>query len=144
MSNLFCLGLPEASARLITGTSFSLHDEHLLNLAVFLSFSVKKSTTKTCLFCSYHTLNVDLTSPTFTDLNLRYAAQRDGVSASLSAPAAGFMGLQFNTRIPYQMRVYGRYPVSTTINVYCHSNRLMKIVEFLMNVWFFSTVCSRR
>lgn len=61
---------------------------------------------------SYHTLNVDITSPTFTDMNLRYAARRDGVSASVSTPSAGFMGLQFSSRGPYQMRVYGRYPVS--------------------------------
>lgn len=61
---------------------------------------------------SYHTLNVDITSPTFTDMNLRYAARRDGVSASVSTPSTGFMGLQFNSRGPYQMRVYSRYPVS--------------------------------
>lgn len=65
---------------------------------------------------SRHTLNVDITSPTFTDVNLRYAARRDGVSASVSTPSAGFLGLQFNGRVPSQMRVYSRYPVSI-INV---------------------------
>lgn len=63
---------------------------------------------------SRHTLNVDITSPTFTDANLRYAARRDGISASVSTPSTGFMGLQLNGRVPSQMnaRVYGRYPVS--------------------------------
>lgn len=63
---------------------------------------------------SSQTLNVDITSPTFTDMNLRYAARRDGISASVSIPSTGFLGVQFNGRIPSQMsaRVYSRYPVS--------------------------------
>lgn len=69
---------------------------------------------------SHHTLNVDITSPTFTDVNLRYAAQRDGVSASVSTPSAGFLGFQLNGRAPSQMaaRVYGRYPVSIIISFF--------------------------
>ncbi|KAK1875575.1 Apolipoprotein B-100 [Dissostichus eleginoides] len=61
---------------------------------------------------SHHTLNVDITSPTFIDANLRYAAGKDGISASVSTPSSGFMGIQFNGRVPSQMsaRVYGRYP----------------------------------
>ncbi|XP_023270962.1 apolipoprotein B-100-like [Seriola lalandi dorsalis] len=61
---------------------------------------------------SRHTLNVDITSPTFTDVNLRYAARRDGISASVSTPSTGFLGLQFNGRVPSEIsaRVYGRYP----------------------------------
>lgn len=63
---------------------------------------------------SHHTLNVDITSPTFTDVNLRYAARRDAISASVSTPSTGFLGFQVNGRVPSQMsaRVYGRYPVS--------------------------------
>ena len=63
---------------------------------------------------SHHTLNVDITSPTFTDANLRYAAGKDGISASVSTPSTGFMGIQFNGGVPSEMsaRVYGRYPVS--------------------------------
>lgn len=63
---------------------------------------------------SRHTLNVDITSPTFTDVNLRYAARRDAISASVSTPSSGFLGLQFSGKVPSQMiaRVYGRYPVS--------------------------------
>uniref|UniRef100_A0A671W882 Vitellogenin domain-containing protein n=1 Tax=Sparus aurata TaxID=8175 RepID=A0A671W882_SPAAU len=62
-----------------------------------------------------YTLNVDITSPTFTDGNLRYAAQRDGISASVSAPSIGFLGLQFSGTLPQMSaRLFGRYPVSIT------------------------------
>ncbi|XP_017267380.1 apolipoprotein Bb, tandem duplicate 1 isoform X2 [Kryptolebias marmoratus] len=55
-----------------------------------------------------HTLDVDITSPTFTNVNLRYVAHTDAISASVSTPAAGFLGLQLN---PAQRsaRLYGRY-----------------------------------
>ncbi|KAM6906389.1 apolipoprotein Bb, tandem duplicate 1 [Lycodopsis pacificus] len=68
---------------------------------------------------SRHTLNVDITSPTFTDANLRYAAGRDGITASASTPSTGFLGLQFNGRIPSQMtaRIYGRYPSAPEVDV---------------------------
>ncbi|XP_068593408.1 apolipoprotein Bb, tandem duplicate 1 isoform X2 [Cebidichthys violaceus] len=68
---------------------------------------------------SRHTLNVDITSPTFTDANLRYAAGRDGITASASTPSTGFLGLQFNGRVPSQMtaRVYGRYPSAPEVDV---------------------------
>ncbi|XP_069578471.1 apolipoprotein Bb, tandem duplicate 1 [Brachyistius frenatus] len=68
---------------------------------------------------SRHALNVDITSPTFTDVNLRYAARRDGISASVSTPSTGFLGLQFNGRVPSQLsaRVYGRYPSAPDVDV---------------------------
>ncbi|KAI3364234.1 hypothetical protein L3Q82_011034, partial [Scortum barcoo] len=72
-------------------------------------------------FSSYsrHTLNVDITSPTFTDVNLRYAARRDAMSASVSTPSAGFLGFQLNGRALSQMsaRVYGRYPSAPEVDV---------------------------
>lgn len=60
-----------------------------------------------------HTLNVDITSPTFTDVNVRYAVRRDGASASVSTPAAGYLGLQLQGTSPSQMnaRLYSRYAV---------------------------------
>ena len=63
---------------------------------------------------SHHNLNVDITSPTFTDMNIRFAARRDGISGSASTPHNGFLGLQLSGRVPSQMnaRFYGRYPVS--------------------------------
>merc|ERR1719315_233146 len=68
---------------------------------------------------SRHTLNVDITSPTFTDANLRYAARRDSIGVSVSTPSTGFLGLQFNGRVPSQMnaRVYGRYPSAPEVDV---------------------------
>merc|ERR1712168_364369 len=53
---------------------------------------------------------MDITSPTFTDASFRYAVT-DGISASVSTPSAGFLGLQFQGRVPSQMnaRLYGRY-----------------------------------
>ncbi|XP_015802906.3 apolipoprotein Bb, tandem duplicate 1 [Nothobranchius furzeri] len=59
-----------------------------------------------------HTLNVDITSPTFTDMNIQYTANRDVISASVSTPAAGFLGLQLNFIDPFQMsgKLYGRHP----------------------------------
>jgi len=57
------------------------------------------------------TLNMDITSPTFTDVNYRYAASKDGVTASVSTPSTGFLGLQLQGRVPSQInaRLYGRY-----------------------------------
>ncbi|XP_051510342.1 apolipoprotein B-100-like [Myxocyprinus asiaticus] len=58
-----------------------------------------------------HTLNVDITSPTFTDINYRFAVREDGTSASVSTPSTGYLGFQLQGRIPSQMnaRIYSRY-----------------------------------
>lgn len=63
---------------------------------------------------SHHTINVDIGGLSFSDVNLRYAASRDGISASVSSPPVGFLGFQVNSGVPSQktMRVYSRYPVS--------------------------------
>uniref|UniRef100_A0A8C1M594 Apolipoprotein Bb, tandem duplicate 1 n=2 Tax=Cyprinus carpio TaxID=7962 RepID=A0A8C1M594_CYPCA len=57
-----------------------------------------------------HTMNVDITSPTFTDVNFRYAARSDGVSASVSTPTNGYLGFQIQGKIPSEMnaRIYSR------------------------------------
>ncbi|XP_059212875.1 apolipoprotein B-100-like [Centropristis striata] len=57
------------------------------------------------------TLNMDMNSPEFTDMNFRYAVRKDGISATISIPSTGFLGLQLRGRIPAQMnaRLYGRY-----------------------------------
>ncbi|KAM4713132.1 apolipoprotein Bb, tandem duplicate 1 [Anableps anableps] len=66
-----------------------------------------------------HMLSLDITSPIFTDLNLRYAVHRDAISASVSTPSAGFLGLQFNCKDPSQMsaRFYGRYSTAPETDV---------------------------
>ncbi|XP_076129303.1 apolipoprotein B-100-like [Alosa pseudoharengus] len=58
-----------------------------------------------------HSVNVDISSPTFTDVNFRYAARKDGASASISTPSTGFLGLQLQGRVPSQLyaRLYSRY-----------------------------------
>uniref|UniRef100_A0A672QQP3 Apolipoprotein B-100-like n=1 Tax=Sinocyclocheilus grahami TaxID=75366 RepID=A0A672QQP3_SINGR len=58
-----------------------------------------------------HTMNVDITSPTFTDVNFRYTARSDGVSASVSTPTTGHLGFQIQGKIPSAMnaRIYSRY-----------------------------------
>lgn len=63
---------------------------------------------------SQHIIIVGITSPSFSDVSLRYAGSRDGISASVSSPTTGFLGLQVNNGVPSQqtVRVYGRYPVS--------------------------------
>uniref|UniRef100_A0A671N175 Apolipoprotein B-100-like n=1 Tax=Sinocyclocheilus anshuiensis TaxID=1608454 RepID=A0A671N175_9TELE len=60
---------------------------------------------------SSHNLNVDITSPTFTDVSFRYAARSDGVSASVSTPTTGHLGFWLQGRIPSEMnaRIYSRY-----------------------------------
>ncbi|XP_029966255.1 apolipoprotein B-100-like [Salarias fasciatus] len=60
---------------------------------------------------SYLTMNVDITSLAFTDMNLRYAVRKDGISATVSVPTTGFLGLQLHSRSQSQMnaRLYGRY-----------------------------------
>ncbi|KAF5891255.1 apolipoprotein, partial [Clarias magur] len=58
-----------------------------------------------------HILNVDITSPTYTDVNLRYAAQIEGMNVSISSPSAGFLGFQLQGKSPSQLtsRFYGHY-----------------------------------
>uniref|UniRef100_A0A3B3V362 Apolipoprotein Bb, tandem duplicate 2 n=1 Tax=Poecilia latipinna TaxID=48699 RepID=A0A3B3V362_9TELE len=59
-------------------------------------------------------LNLGITSPTFTDLRLHYAVERDHINISVSTPSSGFFGLQLDCRDPSQMsaRFYGRSPVT--------------------------------
>ncbi|KAM9703097.1 apolipoprotein Bb, tandem duplicate 1 [Menidia menidia] len=68
---------------------------------------------------SRHTMNVDITSPAFADLNLRYAANRDAISASVSTPSGGFLGLQISGKVPSQVnaRIFGRYPSAPDADV---------------------------
>uniref|UniRef100_A0A3B5BD93 Apolipoprotein B-100-like n=1 Tax=Stegastes partitus TaxID=144197 RepID=A0A3B5BD93_9TELE len=60
---------------------------------------------------SRHTLNVDVTSRTFVDGNFRFASRKDGITASMSSPSSGFLGLQFQRRSPSQLygKLFSRY-----------------------------------
>merc|ERR1712168_289796 len=85
----------------LTGKAVLTHADLTMDLQHLLSYSLSDSRL---------TLNMDITSPTFTDASFRYAVT-DGISASVSTPSAGFLGLQFQGRVPSQMnaRLYGRY-----------------------------------
>uniref|UniRef100_A0A3Q1IGH9 Vitellogenin domain-containing protein n=1 Tax=Anabas testudineus TaxID=64144 RepID=A0A3Q1IGH9_ANATE len=58
-----------------------------------------------------HTLNVDITSRTFTDVIFRFASRKDGITASVSSPSSGFLGLHFQRRSPSQLygKLFSRY-----------------------------------
>lgn len=86
-----------------------------------------------------HTLNVDITSPVFTDVNVRYAARRDGVSASVSTPTTGHLGLQLGGKIPSQMRIYSRYAVSGISLLFLQTELLTHANNFCF--LFFGCTC---
>ncbi|XP_068573744.1 apolipoprotein B-100 isoform X2 [Cebidichthys violaceus] len=60
---------------------------------------------------SRNTLNVDISSRTFVDANFRFASRKDGITASMSSPSAGFLGLQFQWKSPSQLygKLFSRY-----------------------------------
>ncbi|XP_040916458.1 apolipoprotein B-100 [Toxotes jaculatrix] len=60
---------------------------------------------------SRHTLNVDITSRTFADVSFRFASRKDGITASMSSPSAGFLGLHFQRKSPSQLygKLFSRY-----------------------------------
>ncbi|XP_039982146.1 apolipoprotein Bb, tandem duplicate 1 [Xiphias gladius] len=86
----------------LTGKGVFSHTDLTMDIQHVLSHTVSDSRL---------TLNVDITSPAFTDVNLRYAVRKDGISATISIPSTGFLGLQLHCRVPLQMnaRLYGRY-----------------------------------
>ncbi|CAN9507872.1 unnamed protein product [Ophioblennius macclurei] len=94
----------------LTHTDLTMEINHVISQALRKKRQVDDS-------ASRHTLNVDITSPTFTDVNLRYAARRDGISASVSSPSAGFVGIQLSGRLPLTARLYGRYPSAPDADV---------------------------
>ncbi|KAL2082439.1 hypothetical protein ACEWY4_022257 [Coilia grayii] len=57
-----------------------------------------------------HTLSVDITSPTFTDVNIRYAGHLDSATTSISSPSSGFLGFQLEGKdSKLNARLYCRY-----------------------------------
>ncbi|XP_052000861.1 apolipoprotein B-100 [Xyrauchen texanus] len=60
---------------------------------------------------SRHTLNIDVTSQTFSDVSFRYASHSNGITSTVSSPAAGFIGFQFTKRSPSQFygKLFSRY-----------------------------------
>jgi len=99
------------SKAVLTHTDLTMDVHHVIEQALRRKRQVDDSVSR-------HNLNVDITSPTFTDVNFRYAARRDGISASVSTPSTGFLGLQFHGR-PSQMsaRLYSRYASAPDVDV---------------------------
>lgn len=66
---------------------------------------------------SHHTLNVDITSRTFFDSSFRFASRKDGITASMSSPTSGFLGLHLQRRSTSQLhgKLFCRYMVSLFI-----------------------------
>ncbi|XP_056122383.1 apolipoprotein B-100 [Rhinichthys klamathensis goyatoka] len=60
---------------------------------------------------SRHTLGIDIVSQTFADMSFRYASHNNGITSSISSPAAGFIGFQFTRRSPSQFyaKLFSRY-----------------------------------
>ncbi|KAM9339237.1 apolipoprotein B-100-like [Symphorus nematophorus] len=92
----------ENSGISLTGKVVFTHSDLTMDIQHILSHTLSDSRL---------TMNVDITSPAFTDMNLRYAVRKDGISATISVPSTGFLGLQLHGRVPSQMnaRLYGRY-----------------------------------
>ncbi|XP_063758706.1 LOW QUALITY PROTEIN: apolipoprotein B-100-like [Eleginops maclovinus] len=86
----------------LTGKAVLTHTDLSMDIQHILSYTSSGSRL---------TLNADINSPAFTDVNLRYAVRKDGISATISIPSTGFLGLQLHGRAPLQMnsRIYGRY-----------------------------------
>ncbi|KAF7654323.1 hypothetical protein LDENG_00071100 [Lucifuga dentata] len=76
---------------------------------------MKRQTSQLDAMVSRHTLSVDITSPAFIDANFRFASHKDGITASVSSPSAGFLGLHFQRRSPSQLhgKLFCRF-LSTT------------------------------
>ncbi|XP_007238433.3 apolipoprotein Bb, tandem duplicate 1 [Astyanax mexicanus] len=89
----------EDGALSATAKAFLEHNDFTVDFNNVISLSGPK-----------HTLSMDITSPTFTDVNLRYTAQRDRVITSVSTPAAGTLGFELDGQTPSEMstRLYSR------------------------------------
>uniref|UniRef100_UPI0037E7B4DC apolipoprotein B-100-like n=1 Tax=Semicossyphus pulcher TaxID=241346 RepID=UPI0037E7B4DC len=101
MDSSITLNIEDAGISL-TGKGVFTHSDLSMDIQQIISHTLSDSRL---------TLIVDITSPAFTDVNLRYAVRKDGISATISMPSTGFLGLQLHGRVPSQMnaRLYGRY-----------------------------------
>uniref|UniRef100_A0AAV2JES2 Uncharacterized protein n=1 Tax=Knipowitschia caucasica TaxID=637954 RepID=A0AAV2JES2_KNICA len=72
---------------------------------------MRRQASSSDLYVTSHTLTLDITSPLFTGVGYRMAARKDGITASVSSPTTGFLGLQLQRRSPSQMfgKLFIRY-----------------------------------
>ncbi|KAK2825862.1 hypothetical protein Q5P01_020076 [Channa striata] len=92
----------------LNGNSKLIHNDVTVALQHVFAQNVrmKRHSPVSELMDTHHTLNVDITSQTFADVSFRFAYRKDGLTASVSSPSSGFLGLHFLRRSPSQ--VYGK------------------------------------
>ncbi|XP_048841544.1 apolipoprotein B-100-like [Brienomyrus brachyistius] len=63
------------------------------------------------LSTSHHTLTVDVTSPTFTNLKIQYASQDSSINADIFSSTCGLLGFRLEKKTPSQIYglLYSRY-----------------------------------
>ncbi|XP_067336433.1 apolipoprotein B-100 [Channa argus] len=86
----------------LTGESKLIHNDITVALQHVLAQNLRDAR---------HTLNIDLTSRTFADVSFNFASRKDGLTAFMSSPSFGFLGLHFQQRSPSQLygKVFSRY-----------------------------------
>ncbi|MBN3301215.1 APOB protein, partial [Amia calva] len=94
----------------ISHKDFSLNEQHQYTLH---GHRMKRQSTPDA-GASRQSLIVDITSPTFVDVSVRYVAVKDSITASLSSPSAGFLGFLLERDAPEGVHtsLYCRYPSS--------------------------------
>ncbi|XP_066532856.1 apolipoprotein Bb, tandem duplicate 1 [Hoplias malabaricus] len=83
----------------VTAKAFLEHKDFAMNLNSIVKLSEPS-----------HTLNVDITSTTFTDAKLFYNYHGDGINVTVSTPSEGLLGFELYGKIPSKMytRFYSR------------------------------------
>ncbi|XP_064159415.1 apolipoprotein B-100 isoform X1 [Anguilla rostrata] len=95
----------------LIGTSLFTHSDLKVDWQHVFAHNMRAKRQASSDDSSRHTLSVDIISPTFIDANFRYTSRKDGLSASLSSPSAGFVGLLLQKRSPSQVyaKLFARY-----------------------------------
>ncbi|XP_060918741.1 apolipoprotein B-100 [Labrus mixtus] len=97
----------------LNGKGNLIHNDVNVNWQQFLTqnLRMKRQTPPADSMESRHTLNVDIISPTFADGNFRLTSRKDGITASMSSPSAGFLGLHLQRRSASQLygKLFSRY-----------------------------------
>ncbi|XP_072558800.1 apolipoprotein B-100-like [Paramormyrops kingsleyae] len=67
---------------------------------------------------SHHTLTVDVTSPTFTNLKIQYASQDNSINAGVSSSTCGLLGFRLEKKTPLQISgvLFSQYPNAPEID----------------------------
>ncbi|KAI1895133.1 hypothetical protein AGOR_G00103160 [Albula goreensis] len=95
----------------LLGTAVLTHSDVKVDWQQVFSQNIRGKRQASLDASSRHTLNIDIISPTFIDANFRYTSRKDGLSASVSSPSCGFVGLLLQRRTPSQVyaKLFSRY-----------------------------------